>query len=147
MKVELTADFDLGKVTEVHQVARSAEVSPETSSGRELALIRELKALDCEVTDAPEASPEELRLSPEANVPLETSDEGELCLDFAPALTARVPKDDPQWESGDLPCFAPMIDSVRVDLRDFEAGLPFERRLTVEQEQLIIELKLAFRPL
>jgi hypothetical protein len=158
MKVGLTADFDLEIIVQAHEIASSDEgqtqiaamlkgmgldlemVQEQVARGRGMALIRELNMLEPQIAEVSRKLSEELPLTPEANVALKISDERELCFEFAPALKMSVSR-------GDLPDFAPTIDEVRVDLHRFEAGKPFEHSVTVCQENLELEFKLAFQPL
>jgi len=165
MKVELAADFDLERIVEAHDMLSSEEAQAQISAtlkevgvdvagrqeqmarGRGVALARELKVLGCHIGGVAPRASEELRLTPEANIPLKVSDERELCFEFAPLLTIRAPVGDPDWEEAELPNFAPTIDEVRESLDSFQSGKPFQRSLTVSQEELSLELKLAFRPI
>ncbi|MGB3903739.1 MAG: hypothetical protein WBB22_02350 [Anaerolineae bacterium] len=147
MEVQLVADFDLERATEGRQIVSGDEPASEIAGRHGIAVIRELNLLDCQIVGAAETATQDLRLTPEGNVTLKVNEAGELCFEFAPALTPKAPKGDPRWEKADLPSFAPMIDDVRVDLRDVESGEPFRRNVTVHQDELDLEVKLAFRPL
>ncbi len=164
MKVELTADFDLEKIVEGHEILSSEEalaqiaatlqgmgvdreaIQEEVARGLGLAMIRELNLVECHIPGAPSSALDELALAPEAIIPLRVSGERELCFEFASALTIRAPTDDPAWEKADLPKFTPTIDEVRVGLDSFDPGEPFQCTLTVSQDELELRLKLAFRP-
>jgi hypothetical protein len=165
MKVKLTADFDVERIARAHGMVTNAEaraqiaatleemgldpgrIQDQVARGQGIALIRELNLLECHVADVPEEALNELRLTPEANVALEVSEAGELCFELAPALTIRAPTPDPEWGEADIATFAPTIDQVRVSLDSFESTNPFQRSLSVSQQGLELELRLAFRPL
>lgn len=147
MEAQLVADFDLQRVTEGRRTVSSDEAPTEIAGAHGIALIRELNLLDCQIVGAPETATEGLRLTPEAHIPLKVNEAGELCFEIAPTLTIRVPGEDPGWENADLPRFAPMIDHVRVKLRQFEPGVAFHRSVTVRQDDLELDVKLAFQPL
>jgi hypothetical protein len=165
MQVRLTADFDLARIVRAHDMLTNAEVRAQIAATLEemgldrgmiqkqvarvrgIALVGELNLLEYHNAGARQEALKELRLTPEANVPLEVSDERELCFELAPALTIRASMPESDVEQADIPTLAPTIDQVRVRLDSFGPGKPFRLSLSASQEELALELKLAFRPL
>lgn len=152
MRVELMAVFDLDRMVTASGARGDgeedqAEIEEQAARGRGLALTRELNLLEWHVAGAPSDTLEAPELSPEANIPLNVNREGKLCFELAPALGVKGAARSVEWENGELPRFAPMMDQVCVSLDSFHSGEAFQRAFKIHQEELEVELKLAFLPL
>ena len=160
--VEVVADFDLRKTIQTWRYIRSGrleamlgggdegrsrdeasmrKVLDDLQQGRGLAVVREIHVERCELPGAPETAAEEIRFTPEMNVPLLMHQNG-LGFEFAPVLTIRN-----QWEKAIVPAFFPMGEEVVVPLSRFQSGQPFTVRVSPEGQEYDVKLALHFAPL
>jgi len=117
------------------------QVMEQLKMGRGMARVIHVDVLACSIQGAPGNAGEEIKLSPEGNIPLFVND-GSLCLEFAPMLTIRN-----QWENASLPSFVPMADEIQVPLSEFVEGIAFERKFKPTNQEQVMVLDIQFSPL
>jgi len=117
------------------------QVMDQLKMGRGMARIERIDILSCSIQGAPGNAIDDLRLSPEGNIPLSLND-GYLNLEFAPALTIRN-----SWENASLPTFSPMAEEIQVPLSKFDKAAGFSDHFEPSNQEYQLMLDIHFEPL
>lgn len=117
------------------------QVLGQLKMGRGMARIEKIQVRSCSIAGAPGSAADELKLSPEGNIPVSVED-GRLSLEFAPMLTIQN-----RWENASLPTFTPMASEIQVPLADFDQSEGFSKSFQVTSQDHPLQIQIRFRPL
>ena len=163
LNVIVKAEFDLQQIVQAYQstqgggfedlvrsVAGDAvndldedtmgQVMEQLGKGRSTAKITMVKIQSCTIAGAPANTADQLQLSPQAGIPL-VVDNNKIGFEFAPMLTIRN-----QWENANIPTFTPMAEQTMISLADFENGNLFQKKVSVDNQEMNIHVELVFIP-
>jgi hypothetical protein len=116
------------------------QVMQQLGKGRSTAKVTTIKIQSCTIAGAPANAEEQLKLSPQAGIPL-MMDNGRIGFEFSPMLTIRN-----QWENANIPVFTPMAEQIQIPLIHFEGGKLFQEKIKVNNQEIDIQIEIVFLP-
>lgn len=125
---DIDADSELGDM-----------IKEELKQGRSAASVESIQVLSCTIAGAPANSAENLKLSPEAGIPIAVQEKG-ISFEFAPMLTIKN-----RWENAAIPVFVPMGEAVIVPIHKFDQAVPFKETFQIDQEKQTILISIDFQ--